>query len=126
MTADDVIILVKKCKYACTTSDLSPYRQYFIPACREVPCPSSTSLRKNSFYYTFILQKSKQISSNLGVGDVCDLPMVEGSGKYKLLRYYFDKTSRNCREFRYKGSKGNENNFITRIQCQEACKRKHC
>ncbi|VDM51707.1 unnamed protein product [Angiostrongylus costaricensis] len=36
-------------------------------------------------------------------------------------RYYYDEESRRCREFAYKGSKGNANNFLSIEDCEQMC-----
>ncbi|VDK25469.1 unnamed protein product [Anisakis simplex] len=38
-----------------------------------------------------------------------------------LPRFYFDKTTRRCREFTYRGQKGNANNFLSKDDCESFC-----
>uniref|UniRef100_A0AC34F1S9 BPTI/Kunitz inhibitor domain-containing protein n=1 Tax=Panagrolaimus sp. ES5 TaxID=591445 RepID=A0AC34F1S9_9BILA len=51
----------------------------------------------------------------------CNLPMSTGEGNANLERYYFDQSSKTCRQFIYNGLKGNQNNFLTLRSCQLAC-----
>uniref|UniRef100_A0A0M3I7C9 Kunitz/Bovine pancreatic trypsin inhibitor domain protein n=1 Tax=Ascaris lumbricoides TaxID=6252 RepID=A0A0M3I7C9_ASCLU len=50
-------------------------------------------------------------------GDPCGLHLAEGSGRFFISRYYFDKETRRCHEFAYRGQKGNANNFLTKEDC---------
>lgn len=45
-----------------------------------------------------------------------------GSCKAFQTRYYFDRAADQCKEFIYGGCRGNENNFETLENCQNACK----
>uniref|UniRef100_A0A158R566 Kunitz/Bovine pancreatic trypsin inhibitor domain protein n=1 Tax=Syphacia muris TaxID=451379 RepID=A0A158R566_9BILA len=54
-------------------------------------------------------------------GDPCDLSMSEGVGNGQLSRYYYDKDTHCCREFTYRGSKGNANNFLSQEDCELVC-----
>uniref|UniRef100_A0A1I7WPV5 Kunitz/Bovine pancreatic trypsin inhibitor domain protein n=1 Tax=Heterorhabditis bacteriophora TaxID=37862 RepID=A0A1I7WPV5_HETBA len=53
--------------------------------------------------------------------DVCDENVNEGTGGEDLPRWFFDKKQNRCAPFTYGGVGGNENNFISRITCQEIC-----
>jgi len=35
--------------------------------------------------------------------------------------WYFDRQENTCREFEYSGCKGNENKFLKKEQCIDAC-----
>ncbi|KRY84387.1 Uncharacterized protein T4D_13764 [Trichinella pseudospiralis] len=54
-------------------------------------------------------------------GNPCDLPLAEGKGKWQITRWYFDSSVRKCRQFVYKGRKGNQNNFGNLSKCEAAC-----
>ncbi|VDK67236.1 unnamed protein product [Anisakis simplex] len=60
------------------------------------------------------------------VSDPCSLPMESGEGDERLIRWYVDaldrSCNRQCKSFIYRGSKGNQNNFISKSQCEEQCK----
>uniref|UniRef100_A0A7I4Z105 Kunitz/Bovine pancreatic trypsin inhibitor domain protein n=1 Tax=Haemonchus contortus TaxID=6289 RepID=A0A7I4Z105_HAECO len=58
-----------------------------------------------------------------GVTDPCLLTLNVGQGKAMLKRYYYNTFSKHCVEFVYRGTKGNENNFLSKKQCQDTCQK---
>ncbi|EPB66228.1 Kunitz/Bovine pancreatic trypsin inhibitor domain protein, partial [Ancylostoma ceylanicum] len=54
--------------------------------------------------------------------DPCDSSWTEGEGEDSSERYYYNPVEGDCYPFKYKGRKGNENNFLTKKMCQEKCK----
>ncbi|VDO77605.1 unnamed protein product [Heligmosomoides polygyrus] len=58
-----------------------------------------------------------------GLTDPCLLSLNVGQGKALLKRYYYNTFSKRCTEFVYRGTKGNENNFLTNKQCQDVCQK---
>ncbi|KJH42887.1 Kunitz/Bovine pancreatic trypsin inhibitor domain protein [Dictyocaulus viviparus] len=55
-------------------------------------------------------------------GDPCSQVLALGKGTASLIRYHYDKESNICREFIYKGSKGNANNFLSIEDCELMCR----
>lgn len=53
--------------------------------------------------------------------DACEQPKEEGPCRGQYRRYYYDKESKQCREFIYGGCKGNNNNFQTMEACNQNC-----
>lgn len=57
----------------------------------------------------------------------CELPVAEGEGNETVIRWFADGSDRSCtpqcKMFTYKGFKGNQNNFLTKKECEEQCKR---
>lgn len=53
--------------------------------------------------------------------DPCTLSLNLGMGQASLPRWYFDAASRTCKQFLYRGLKGNANNFVTREICAAKC-----
>ncbi|KAK6057651.1 Kunitz/Bovine pancreatic trypsin inhibitor domain protein [Cooperia oncophora] len=53
--------------------------------------------------------------------DPCDSSWSEGEGDDSLSRFYYNPVEGDCYPFKYKGRKGNENNFLTKKLCQEKC-----
>ncbi|CDW52677.1 kunitz:Bovine pancreatic trypsin inhibitor [Trichuris trichiura] len=51
----------------------------------------------------------------------CDLVHLPGFGTASITRYYFDRSSGHCKQFIYKGMYGNQNNFISKEQCERTC-----
>ncbi|XP_076354138.1 papilin-like [Tachypleus tridentatus] len=52
---------------------------------------------------------------------VCEQPLVIGPCRGSFSRWYFNKSFGRCKQFKYGGCKGNENNFPTETQCQTKC-----
>lgn len=76
-------------------------------------CPSS--MRFISFPYP------QNPHSYILVGNPCDLEMSAGSGKEVLQRHYFNAVTKQCLPFVYRGSMGNDNNFISESYCSDRC-----
>ncbi|VDK79095.1 unnamed protein product [Litomosoides sigmodontis] len=51
----------------------------------------------------------------------CFQPLLEGRGQANLTRYYFSSRTRTCEEFTYTGKGGNQNNFLSKMDCKETC-----
>ncbi|XP_072109534.1 tissue factor pathway inhibitor 2 [Mobula birostris] len=56
-------------------------------------------------------------------GDDCSLPKDEGPCKAINHRYYYNVATGKCEKFVYGGCKGNENNFLSAIDCTDRCGR---
>uniref|UniRef100_A0AC35G5J9 BPTI/Kunitz inhibitor domain-containing protein n=1 Tax=Panagrolaimus sp. PS1159 TaxID=55785 RepID=A0AC35G5J9_9BILA len=54
-------------------------------------------------------------------GKPCEHQVSEGVGDAMIKRYYFDTDTKRCREFTYRGAKGNANNFLTQEDCEIVC-----
>jgi hypothetical protein len=55
------------------------------------------------------------------VTDRCNLAVRAGEGISHLRRFYFNTLTRKCVEYVYKGTKGNENSFLTLDECRATC-----
>uniref|UniRef100_A0A4W5P0X6 BPTI/Kunitz inhibitor domain-containing protein n=1 Tax=Hucho hucho TaxID=62062 RepID=A0A4W5P0X6_9TELE len=51
----------------------------------------------------------------------CSLPKAAGSCSGWTGRYFYDVTTAKCSHFWYGGCRGNNNNFLTRRDCQSRC-----
>eukprot|EP00063_Salmo_salar_P065882 XP_014040717.1 PREDICTED: papilin-like [Salmo salar] len=51
----------------------------------------------------------------------CSLPKAAGSCSGWTGRYFYDVTASKCSHFWYGGCHGNNNNFLTRAECQRTC-----
>ncbi|KAM4626763.1 tissue factor pathway inhibitor [Discoglossus pictus] len=51
----------------------------------------------------------------------CGMKPDDGSCKAIFSRYYFNIFTRQCELFEYGGCEGNENNFVTKEECEEKC-----
>ncbi|CAJ0928025.1 unnamed protein product, partial [Mesorhabditis belari] len=54
-------------------------------------------------------------------GDPCEQDVDAGNGTHTLQRFYYDRQTRRCREFQYKGTQGNANNFLSNEDCELVC-----
>ncbi|XP_049525183.1 isoinhibitor K-like [Dermacentor silvarum] len=52
---------------------------------------------------------------------LCSLPPVQGTCRGYFPAFYFDSSSRTCRQFIYGGCKGNQNRFESFRQCTRVC-----
>ncbi|KHN72724.1 Papilin [Toxocara canis] len=53
--------------------------------------------------------------------DRCSQQVIAGIGNANLVRWYFNQYTQQCQQFIYNGLQGNENNFLTQQECQNAC-----
>lgn len=51
----------------------------------------------------------------------CSVPLAPGTGAANLTRWYYNPDSRQCVNFVYNGIGGNQNNFVTRTECESIC-----
>ncbi|KAI1724441.1 kunitz/Bovine pancreatic trypsin inhibitor domain-containing protein [Ditylenchus destructor] len=60
------------------------------------------------------------------ISDPCKLPLDLGQGSENITRWHADPSDnscrRECRPFQYRGTKGNQNNFVSKLQCEAVCK----
>ncbi|KAI3383193.1 hypothetical protein SNEBB_005093 [Seison nebaliae] len=67
-------------------------------------------------HFAYSLHEDKVKQEN-----ICDQPLQIGSCRALESRYYYDKESKECKEFTYGGCHGNENNFENYEQCYVQC-----
>uniref|UniRef100_A0AC34F296 BPTI/Kunitz inhibitor domain-containing protein n=1 Tax=Panagrolaimus sp. ES5 TaxID=591445 RepID=A0AC34F296_9BILA len=53
--------------------------------------------------------------------DACTVSMSQGFGPHVMSRWFYDSAQRQCKQFTYKGLRGNENNFLLRDHCEQTC-----
>ncbi|XP_054258197.1 papilin isoform X2 [Macrosteles quadrilineatus] len=53
--------------------------------------------------------------------DACEKPADEGLCKGNFTRWVYDKEADSCTTFNYGGCRGNNNNFLTELACQQKC-----
>lgn len=51
----------------------------------------------------------------------CSQQQSPGAGSFNMQRWFFDKQDYSCKPFLYKGIKGNQNNFMTKENCEKDC-----
>lgn len=54
-------------------------------------------------------------------GNVCEQQLMVGIGDDKIPRFYYSEVDDRCIPFNYSGLGGNENNFLTKAQCEITC-----
>lgn len=55
------------------------------------------------------------------VPDPCVQPLNPGNGNSSLPRFYYNGMESQCYPFTYKGALGNQNNFLTKSNCESSC-----
>ncbi|CAI4222644.1 unnamed protein product [Auanema sp. JU1783] len=53
--------------------------------------------------------------------DKCQQPLNIGVGNANIQRWYFNPLSQQCQSCVYKGLQGNENNFLSKQECENSC-----
>jgi hypothetical protein len=64
---------------------------------------------------------NKIIIFGLIITDICNLPLNQGPCRAAIRKYYYDQSTRVCREFVYGGCDGNANRFSSRNECESVC-----
>ncbi|XP_021047630.1 kunitz-type protease inhibitor 3 [Mus pahari] len=52
---------------------------------------------------------------------ICTLPNDNGECRAVFVRWYYNSETGKCAWFHYGGCRGNDNNFLTKSQCQAVC-----
>lgn len=92
-------------------SPIDIYREFEELMREYIPIPSDN---ENS---NELLQKPDQQPENL-----CKMPMRKGVCRALIPRWSYDSKTKECREFKFGGCDGNENNFRTKKLCMKTCK----
>ncbi|NP_001386496.1 kunitz-type protease inhibitor 3 precursor [Rattus norvegicus] len=79
-----------------------------------------------SFSFFLILTFCQELCSEprqarKSLPSMCTLPMEKGECRAIFVRWYYDTKTKKCDWFHYGGCRGNENNFLSRNQCQTVC-----
>ncbi|KAM3855158.1 tissue factor pathway inhibitor isoform 1-T3 [Vipera latastei] len=82
-----------------------------------VPC-DGTAASENEEYAEIIGLNSSPLILGMSI---CALKADSGPCKALHTRYHFNIHTRHCESFNFGGCQGNENNFLTLEECQEAC-----
>uniref|UniRef100_A0A915AU27 BPTI/Kunitz inhibitor domain-containing protein n=1 Tax=Parascaris univalens TaxID=6257 RepID=A0A915AU27_PARUN len=95
------------------------------PITPATPCASgsavSGSCGTDQYCHTGQSPSTTVCCNRPGSVDRCSQPVVAGIGNANLQRWYFNSYSQQCQQFIYNGLRGNENNFLTQQECQNAC-----
>ncbi|VDO97861.1 unnamed protein product [Soboliphyme baturini] len=102
----------------------------------ENPCPGSDSLFARDTEIVFCNPTTRQCPMGLwchvgkdtesticcpGASEPCLQPLVAGEGNDGQKRWYFNQNYRSCIEFEYNGRHGNQNNFLSEVECAAKC-----
>uniref|UniRef100_A0A183DU08 BPTI/Kunitz inhibitor domain-containing protein n=1 Tax=Gongylonema pulchrum TaxID=637853 RepID=A0A183DU08_9BILA len=82
----------------------------------EMSCPSKfwchVGATQNSQY---CCPKSRKVKER------CHLAPANGYGSSQIRRFWYDWKSSACKQLTYSGYGGNENNFLSKVDCEKAC-----
>ncbi|KAI6231780.1 hypothetical protein M3Y95_00417600 [Aphelenchoides besseyi] len=73
-----------------------------------------------------IAQSDREVIVPFTVPDVCKLAQDVGNGDQKLKRWFFNNDEAACKQFTYKGEKGNDNRYMTEEECINKCTENPC
>ncbi len=57
----------------------------------------------------------------LFVLDACEQEKIVGLCKAAFPRFYYNSVTKDCEQFIYGGCGGNNNNFVTKTECEITC-----
>lgn len=52
---------------------------------------------------------------------VCSRPRGSGQGSARITRYFYNKDTKSCEPFSYRGTGGNSNRFLSAVECEGIC-----
>ncbi|VDK20624.1 unnamed protein product [Anisakis simplex] len=87
----------------------------------QTPCNGNSGSCGSNQYCHNGQSPSTSVCCNKLSGERCNQPVVSGVGNANLVRWYYNAFTQQCQQFIYNGLQGNENNFLTREQCEDAC-----
>ncbi|CAI2349776.1 unnamed protein product [Caenorhabditis sp. 36 PRJEB53466] len=81
-------------------------------------CPSNYECVYTGTAHACCPAREYTCHQTLSLGTTC--------GMSTLQRWYYDPMQNKCNQFEYQGCNGNDNNFVTRLDCMETCHRSDC
>ncbi|XP_077523050.1 kunitz-type serine protease inhibitor 6-like [Amblyomma americanum] len=94
-------------------------RYLYKEQCEKTCAPLTLNQTTHSVKRATFHDKKGQV---LGSGEgVCTRPPYTGPCKARFLRFYYDASSKTCRQFTYGGCESNGNNFETQRDCMQVC-----
>uniref|UniRef100_A0A915PLT9 BPTI/Kunitz inhibitor domain-containing protein n=1 Tax=Setaria digitata TaxID=48799 RepID=A0A915PLT9_9BILA len=81
--------------------------------CNNASCPES--------YYCHIGNDVRSTVCCRRLGNLCSQQLLSGTGGAHLVRWYYDIAKDRCLKFYYSGLGGNENNFLSKTECEKTC-----
>ncbi|CEF61058.1 Sulphate anion transporter family and Proteinase inhibitor I2, Kunitz metazoa domain and STAS domain and Cysteine-rich repeat and Sulphate transporter domain and Lustrin, cysteine-rich repeated domain-containing protein [Strongyloides ratti] len=88
-----------------------------------IQCTGPNDLRCPVNYYCHLgILPSESVCCPKLNEEICDQPLLIGEGNGILERFYFNKEKQECEKFIFNGLKSNENNFLSKNECERICK----
>ncbi|TKS87149.1 Papilin Precursor [Collichthys lucidus] len=105
--------------------------EYVAPAPTAAPLPTENAVQCRTTTYGCCFDRTTPAAGPNGEScpdppshierSICSLPRGAGSCSSWTPRYHYDVITSKCVHFWYGGCHGNNNNFMTRAECQRAC-----
>ncbi|KAF7632273.1 hypothetical protein Mgra_00008282 [Meloidogyne graminicola] len=116
-------LTLEECELACLPNPCPSGTPFVGADGRIQSCAVSTSMNTcpNNYWCHVGANTASTVCCPDANPNPCQLPMSTGEGFAQLERFYFDLASKTCKNFYYKGLKGNQNNFLSLRACQLAC-----
>ncbi|TKR72513.1 hypothetical protein L596_019947 [Steinernema carpocapsae] len=107
-------VTTNPCRYGQPAKDMRTMRK--------IECGPTPDACPHGFYcHIGVDPENTACCESSGIADPCMLSINSGQGSSLLKRFYYNSIAKRCIEFTYKGTKGNENNFLTYEACEKAC-----
>ncbi|KAI6232231.1 hypothetical protein M3Y95_00464700 [Aphelenchoides besseyi] len=121
-----------QCMEECGTGTSDPRSNAFINPCAVgvaarspdntiITCTPEDESVCGAGFYCHLAEKAGVCCERSSAEDRCRLPLAVGEGTSQLTRFYYNEAARKCLEFKYHGTKGNENQFATYADCKKTC-----
>ncbi|CAI5451580.1 unnamed protein product [Caenorhabditis angaria] len=90
---------------------------------RPLQCSTSSNTCSSSFWCHHGANADTTVCcpGKVPTQEVCQQPMVTGTGGATLPRWWYDASTAQCVQFNYEGRMGNENNFLSQSDCEQSC-----
>lgn len=105
---DNAQSMCKKYKMVCKTGKICAVQHFDYP--NNVTFPVCIPL-------SFVPDEYTHVVRNM----VCELQPLPGPCGARYIRWFYNKHAQECAYFRYGGCQGNQNNFKSKTECENAC-----
>uniref|UniRef100_A0A915Q219 BPTI/Kunitz inhibitor domain-containing protein n=1 Tax=Setaria digitata TaxID=48799 RepID=A0A915Q219_9BILA len=87
----------------------------------QILCLDNSMCNVNQFCHIGQSQQTTVCCNRSPSGDHCSQVLNAGLGDAYLQRWHFNDNTETCEPFIYRGLQGNENNFLSRTDCESTC-----